>query len=190
MFAEDIGPRRMIAAAVGLSGCLLVIQPSFSAFGAVALLPLGTAFAFAAYVLVTRGLRGRLHPVAMRFQTGLFASVALIPVLWQADGTGWATLVPVWPRGIFWWHLFGVGFFAAVAHMMMTYALAMAPAATLAPLQYLEIVSAAILGFLVFDDFPDGLALVGIVVVIASGLYVIFREQVNTRSIHIPKTPV
>lgn len=179
MFGEQVGPRRLIASAVGFTGCLLVIQPSFAAFGAVALLPLGTAVTFAAYVLVTRGLRGRLHPVEMQFQTGVAATVMLVPLIWLSNGTGWDTLDPVWPEGVFWAYLFGVGFFATLAHMMMTYALAIAPAATLAPLHYLEIITAAVLGYYIFDDLPNGLALWGILVIMASGLYVVHRERVT-----------
>ena len=74
--------------------------------------------------------------------------------------------------------------------MMMTYALSMAPASTLAPLHYLEIVSAAILGYLFFSDFPNGLALLGVFIIIGSGVYVIHRERVNARTIHIPTTPI
>ncbi|MCF2904420.1 DMT family transporter [Octadecabacter sp. CECT 8868] len=190
MFGEIIGPRRLLAAAVGFAGCLLVIQPSFVAFGYVALLPLGTAFTFAAYVLSTRSLRGQLHPVEMQFQTGLAATLMIVPLLWFADGRGWDTFDPVWPQGIYWMLIFGVGFFATVAHMMMTYALSMAPAATLAPLHYLEIIMAALLGYLFFDDFPNGLALAGIFVIMASGLYVIHRERVNARRIELPSAPI
>jgi len=181
MFDEKVGPRRLIAALIGFSGCLLVIQPSFAAFGYVALLPLGTAVTFAAYVLVTRSLRGRMHAVEMQFQTGLIASLMLVPVIALAQGRGWASLDPVWPEEAYWALLFGVGFFATLAHMMMTYALTIAPAATLAPLHYLEIITAAILGYLIFDDIPNGLALWGIVVIMASGLYVVHRERITAR---------
>lgn len=183
MFDEQVGPRRLIASAVGFSGCMLVIQPSFAAFGYVALLPLGTAVTFAAYVLVTRGLRGRMHPVEMQFQTGVAATLMLVPLIWLADGTGWDTLDPVMPDGIFWVYLFGVGFFATIAHMMMTYALSIAPAATLAPLHYLEIIAAVALGYYIFGDIPNGLALWGIVIIMGSGLYVVHRERVTARDI-------
>jgi drug/metabolite transporter (DMT)-like permease len=180
---EDVGPRRVAAALVGFVGVLFVIQPSFSAFGAVALFPLGTAFGFAFYILVTRGLSRQVHPVTLQFYTGLIASVACLPVLALAQGTGFDLLDPVWPQGIAWTWLFGVGFFATVSHMMMTYALSWAPSATLAPLQYLELPVATLLGYLVFGDFPNTLTLTGITIIIGAGLYMIHRERVTARQL-------
>lgn len=178
---EDVGPRRVGAAIVGFIGVLFVIQPSFAAFGAVALFPLGTAVGFAFYILVTRGLSRRVHPVALQFHTGLIASLICLPVLMLAQGSGSPWVDPVWPDGIFWLWLFGVGFFAAVSHMMMTYALSFAPSATLAPMQYLELPVATLLGYMVFGDFPNTLTLTGIAIIIGAGLYMIHRERVTAR---------
>lgn len=189
-FGEDVGPRRIAAAGVGFCGVVLVIQPSFATFGAVALFPLGTAVCFAGYVLVTRGLRGHLHPVMMQFHTGTLASLMCLPVVWLANGTGNPMLDPVWPLGIYWLWLFGVGFFATIAHMMMTYALTFAPSSTLAPMQYFEIPVAAVLGLLVFSEFPNAMALAGIVLIIGAGLYMIHRERVNSRTLTRPRGPI
>lgn len=178
---EDVGPRRVGAAMVGFVGVLFVIQPSFVAFGVVALFPLGTAVGFAAYILVTRGLSRRLHPVSLQFHTGLIASLLCLPVLVAAEGSGSTLLDPVWPQGVAWLWLLGVGFFATLSHMMMTYALSLAPSATLAPLQYLELPVATLLGYLVFRDFPNTLTLTGIAIIIGAGLYMIHRERITAR---------
>ena len=180
---EDVGPRRVGAAMVGFVGVLFVIQPSFAAFGAVALFPLGTAVGFAFYILVTRGLSRRMHPVTLQFHTGLIASLMCLPVIILAQDTGSELLDPVWPKGIVWLWLLGVGFFATVSHMMMTYALSLAPSATLAPLQYLELPVATLLGFLVFGDFPNTLTLTGIAIIIGAGLYMIHRERFTARQL-------
>ena len=180
---EDVGPRRIAACFVGFVGVLFVIQPSFAAFGAVALIPLGTAVAFAFYILVTRGLSKRMHPVAMQFHTGLIASLFCLPVLLLAEGSGSDLLDPVWPEGIAWLWLFGAGFFATLSHMMMTYALSFAPSSTLAPLQYFELPVATLFGYLVFHDFPNALSLMGIAIIIGAGLYMIHRERVTSRQL-------
>lgn len=177
VMGDAVGPRRIAACAVGFAGCLLVIQPSLAAFGPVALWPLGTAASFALYMLLTRGLSPRVHPVPMQLHTSTLAFALCLPVLLWAEGTGRAELDPLWPEGWAWAWLAGVGVASAVAHMLMTVALRFAPSATLAPLNYLEIVVSVALGFLVFGDFPDPLTWAGIAVIVGSGLYVIHRER-------------
>jgi drug/metabolite transporter (DMT)-like permease len=181
LHGDPVGPRRIGASVIGFAGALLVIQPSLAAFGLVALWPLGTALFFALYMLVTRGLSTRLDPVPMQFHTSILAILFCLPVMWFADGSGIRTLDPVWPQGTAWVWLASVGAASAISHLIMTYALRMAPSATLAPLHYLEIISAVALGYLVFGDFPNAMTWVGIIVISASGLYVILHERQNLR---------
>lgn len=180
--AEEVGPRRLAACAVGFIGALLVIQPSFAAFGPVALFPLGTAVSFALYMLVTRALSRSLHPVPMQFHTALLAALICAPLLVLGTATGEPSTTFVLPQGIFWLWVFCVGLASTVSHMAMTYALKFAPSSTLAPLHYLEIVTATLFGYLVFGNFPNTLTLIGIGVIVASGLYVIHRERVTARA--------
>jgi drug/metabolite transporter (DMT)-like permease len=181
IFGDQVGPRRIAACAVGFGGALLVIQPSIQVFGLVALWPLGTAFFFAFYMLVTRSISAFMHPVAMQFHTSWAGLVMCLPVLVLAEGSGIGPLDPVWPAGLNWLWLAGVGFWAAVSHMAMTYALKFAPSATLAPLHYSEIVVAVALGYLIFGDFPNPLTWTGIAIIVASGLYIIHRERITAR---------
>lgn len=176
---EPVGPRRLIASVVGFAGVLLVIQPSFQRFGAVALWPLGTATAFAAYMLVTRQMAGRLHPVAVQFHTSWIAAlIAVVPLALYGQGA----FAPSMPGGVEWLWLVGVGVAAAVSHMLMTLAFGMAPTTLLAPLHYFELISAVLYGWLVWGDFPNALAWAGTAVVIGSGLYIIHREAVAARA--------
>lgn len=179
LFQDEVGPRRIMACVVGFAGSLLVIQPSLAAFGLVALYPLGTAFSFAAYMLVTRSLSRRMHPIPMQLHTATVAAAICLPVMVLSNGTGITTLDPVMPQGIAWVWVCGVGVASAIAHLMMTYALRMAPTSTLAPLHYLEIVSAVAFGYLIFSDFPNTLTWVGIGIIVASGLYIIWRERIT-----------
>ncbi|OYU19506.1 MAG: EamA family transporter [Rhodobacteraceae bacterium PARR1] len=181
IFGDEVGPRRIAASAVGFGGALLVIQPSVAAFGLVALWPLGTAFFFAFYMLVTRAMSTQIHPVTMQLHTSLAGIVIAVPIMVAFDGSGFAELDPVMPQGVNWLWLFGVGFWAAVSHMCMTYALKFAPSATLAPLHYSEIVAAVALGYLIFSDFPNAMTWAGILIIVSSGLYVIHRERMSAR---------
>jgi len=181
IFGDQVGPRRIAACGVGFLGAMLVIQPSLAVFGYVALWPLVTAFLFAFYMLVTRAMSTWMHPVTMQFHTSWTGVLLCLPVMILADGSGLRGLDPIWPEGWNWLWLFGVGFWAAVSHMSMTYALKYAPSATLAPLHYSEIVTAVILGYLIFGDFPNAMTWAGIAVIVASGLYIIHRERLAAR---------
>ena len=189
IFGDSIGPRRIAASVVGFLGAMLVIQPSLSAFGLVALYPLATAFSFAAYMLITRAISGQMHAVTQQLHTSIAGSLICLPVMALANTTHWPTLDPVMPQGLAWLWLFGVGFWAAASHMCMTMALKYAPAATLAPIHYLEIITAVALGYLVFSDFPNPLTWVGIVIIVASGLYIIRRERLTAAQIRAELPP-
>ena len=177
LLKEQIGPRRLGAAVVGFVGVVLVIQPSFAAFGAYALFPLATAVGFAGYMLSTRSISRHIHPVPMQFHTALIGSVLCLPVMIWGQFEAVTGLDPVWPQGIYWLWLFGVGVFATISHLLMTYALRFAPSTALAPLHYLEIVSAVLFGYLVFADFPNKMTLCGMFIIVGCGLYIFLREQ-------------
>lgn len=185
LFGDSIGPRRIAASVVGFGGALLVIQPSVAAFGWVALYPLGCAFAFAFYMLITRAASPLMHPVMMQVHTSWIGSVLCVAAMWVSDGSGNAMLDPVMPQGWAWLWLLGVGFWATVSHMCITYALKYAPSATLAPLHYTELISAVIFGYVIFADFPDRLTWVGIAIITGSGLYIIWRERQTARALPV-----
>ena len=174
---ETIGPRRVIACFVGFAGAMLVIKPSFSDLGVVALYPLGTAVSFALYMVLTRSMAQKLNPVTMQAYTAIAASCLLLPLLWWFDGTGVAAFDPVFPTGIAVWTLLAVGVLAGISHLMLSVALRLTPAGTIAPLQYLEIAGSVAVGYILFEDFPDALTWLGIAIVVSSGVYVFARER-------------
>ena len=187
LLGERVGPRRLAAAAAGFGGALLVIQPNFADFGAVALLPLVAALSFSIYVLVTRQMRG-MHPVAMQFHTAWVAVLIGVPAMAVAGaGLGWEPAqIDLRLPGAVWATLFVMGLAASVSHLSMTYALRFAPSSTLAPLGYLEIPVVTVMGFVVFADLPGAMAWTGIAVITGAGLYVIHRERVNARALTPP----
>ena len=89
----------------------------------------------------------------------------------------WDWFTPAAPTTNEWILLMVLGVLGTVAHLFMTWSLRYAPSATLAPMQYLEIPFATIIGWLVFRDFPNGLALLGICITMGAGLYIVFRER-------------
>ena len=187
IFGDPIGARRIYASAVGFAGALLVIQPSLQNYGLVALFPLGCALAFSFYEMATQAMSNRVHPVTMQLHTSIAGSLLCLPILWLAHGSGLAEFDPVMPDALNWLWLFGVGFWAAVSHLCMTVAMKYAPAATLAPLHYLELPMAVFLGFAIWGDFPNALTWAGIVLIVGSGLYIISHEHRSSQRHPMPQ---
>ena len=182
VLGEQVGPRRLIACIVGFIGTLLVIQPSFAQVGAPALLPLIVAVVFALFMLVTRQIAKETDPVSLQAVSGAIATVFLLPVLLLGSGAGIGQLSFVAPDMQTLCLMLGIGALGTVAHLLMTCSLRYAPSATLAPMQYLEIPVATVIGWMIFRDLPNGLAAVGILITIAAGLYIILHERANARS--------
>lgn len=177
ILGEAFGWRRMVAIAIGFLGALLIIKPSYEVFGAVALLPIGTACSFALYVILTRWLVRSVSPISMQFQTGVFGLLAMSVALLVGDAFAIDVLTPVWPSVTEWQLLALLGIVATTGHVLVVMAYSRASVAVLAPFQYLEIVSATTLGLWLFGDFPDPLTWVGIVIIVSSGLFVFYRER-------------
>lgn len=182
---EQVGLHRLSACAVGFIGTLLVIQPNFANVGAPALLPLVVAVVFAFFILVTRQVARECDPIALQTVSGFMASAVLVPlVLLVPEGYAELELSVPTPRDIT--LLLALGVLGTVAHLLMTWSLRFAPASTLAPMQYLEIPFATLIGWLIFRDLPNGLAAVGIAITIGAGLYVIHRERITAK---VPELP-
>ncbi|KAA0700360.1 DMT family transporter [Neorhizobium sp. P12A] len=174
---ETIGWRRYTACAVGFFGAILIIQPSFEQVGYVALLPIVSAVCIAISAMMNRALAQREDPWVMQFHMGLWGLFFCAVLLFLGHGSGSDVFDPVIPDATAHIWLLGVGISAAISGILGVYAYRAAPASTLAPLQYFEIVSATIFAWLVFGDFPDALKWTGIFIIIASGLYIIWRER-------------
>jgi len=186
IFGNPIGRARILASILGFGGALLIIQPSLDNYGLVALFPLGCALAFSFYEMATQAMSNRVHPVTMQLHTSIAGTILCLPILWLAQGTGWAEFDPVTPDALNWLWLFGVGFWAAVSHLSMTIAMKYAPASTLAPLHYLELPMAVFLGFAIWGDFPNSLTWAGIALISGSGLYTIRHEHVSAKAHPMP----
>ena len=177
VLGEDVGPRRLIACGVGFIGTLLVIQPSFVEVGWPALLPLFVAVNFAFFILLTRQVAKETDPIGLQAVSGVMATVVLVPAVWALQGSGLPGLAFVTPTVFEFWLLLSIGVLGTVAHLLMTWSLRFAPSTMLAPMQYLEIPVATVIGFIVFSDLPNRMATIGILITIGAGLYIILRER-------------
>ncbi|EIE51993.1 hypothetical protein C357_05927 [Citreicella sp. 357] len=180
---EEVGLRRLGACAVGFAGTLMVVQPAFQTFGWPALLPLGVAVNFSLFMIATRRMARDIDAISLQAVSGLMAVVIVGPVLLVMPAGVAAELAWVgFPEGTT-GLLLGMGVIGTFAHLLMTWSLRYAPGATLAPMQYLELPFAMVLGFVLFNELPNPLATVGICVIMAAGLFIFIRERATQRAL-------
>jgi drug/metabolite transporter (DMT)-like permease len=159
-----------LGAAVGFFGVLLIMRPGAG------LNPTGVALALvnagfaAAYALLSRTLAKTETTPALLFYT------ALVGVLAFGAALLWNGLGPL-PVGIDWLYLLNLGALATIGHVLFTSAYREAPASLLAPVNYMHLVWAGILGWLVFGHMPDALSMLGMGLVAAAGVAVALRSQ-------------
>lgn len=188
VLGETVGPRRWTAVVIGLAGAVIIIRPGSGLFGLVALLPITAAISYACYLIVTRRLKTSAPAISTHFFTAVVSAVAISIPLAIGMVTGLPLITPVAPSSGEWGLLAVVGLISTVSHFLIILAYNRAPASTLAPMTYFEIVGATILGYLVFGDFPDAWTWVGVAVIVSSGLYVVFRARRKQAQVPISRT--
>lgn len=170
---EHIGTLGWLAALSGFGGVLLIARPGGGLDPVGVALALGTACLAASYGLLSRVLAATESTLAMLFYTAVLGTVAfglLAPWHW---GGPQPSLLQVL--------LFvAVGACGAIGHFLFTAAHRDAPASTLAPLSYAQLVFAALLGWVVFGHIPDGPAIAGIAIVIGAGILVALKSRTAT----------
>jgi len=166
---ERLTPRRVALCLAGFPCVLLIVRPGFDGLGWDALFPLAAAFLFAIYFLLTRMASGQGSPLSMHVIAAVSGSVVL--ALWLYVGMAVPDSTQIaWPTsGPEWIAVASLGVISTIAHMAIIVAFARAPASVLAPLNYLEIVSATLLSFVVFGTLPDAWTVIGAVLIMAIG---------------------
>ena len=170
MLGEWVGPRRLIAIFAGFTGVLLVVRPGTAGFHPAMLLVMAAVVFYALYGIFTRILARHDSSNTTLVFSALPAALLMTPALpWF-----W-----VWPQtGMQWTVLAATGLFGLIGHLLLIRAHRHAPAAVLAPFVYGEIIWMVALGYLVFGDVPGLWTLAGGSIVVASGLYLWYRERV------------
>jgi drug/metabolite transporter (DMT)-like permease len=168
LLGETVRLRTWLATIAGFVGVLLIARPGGSLFGPGVAYALGAALSYAAYQILTRKLAASEHPMRLLFYTALLGTLAMLPVLpvyW--DGS--------WPTPTQSLLIISLGLYGGIGHFLLIRAFHETSASLLAPLIYTQLVWATLLGWLVFDHFPDLLTVVGMIVIGASGLSLAIR---------------
>ncbi|WP_199287273.1 DMT family transporter [Rhizobium chutanense] len=181
---ERVGWRRWVAIVVGFGGAMIVIQPSYEIFGLKALLPVACAFLFSLYLFLNRAIGEADSPLTMQTMAGIGGTVFMAAALFVGNGSGNADFAVSLPSsGLALALLLALGLISGYAHMLVVRAFRLAPLSLLAPFQYFEIISATVLGYALFNDFPSVSKWIGIFIIVASGLFIIWRERLQAQSL-------
>jgi drug/metabolite transporter (DMT)-like permease len=181
LLGEHVGWRRWTAIAVGFLGVVIALQPSSAMFQspAAAVSIIGTCF-FAFLLISGRSLRNTPDTVLVFWQN----------VMGVIIGFGFAYFDWVTPdlRDLAMLGLLGV--VAMTAHAMINRSLKLTDASVVAPLQYTLLFWAIVFGFLFFGDIPSVPMMIGALLIVASGLFIFFREtQLKKRDRVLPAVP-
>ena len=181
---DKVGWRRWMAIVVGFGGAMIVIQPSYEIFGLKALLPVFCAFLFSLYLFLNRAIGEADSPLTMQTMSGIGGTIFMAGAMFVGSSLGNADFTPSLPAS---WLglvlLLILGTISGYAHMLVVKAFRLAPLSLLAPFQYFEIISATVLGYALFGDFPNVSKWIGIAIIVASGLFIIWRERLQARSL-------
>ncbi len=163
LLGERITRLQWVAVAIGFIGVLFIVRPGGGMFHPVALLALGAAFSFSVYQIITRKLNHTDSSSTTNFISGLISALVtslLLPFFWKAPTLYFALLMVL------------LGISALVSHLLMTKAYQYAKPSTLAPFSYTQLLFAGLIGYIFFNQVPELLGLIGMLIVVAGGLLV------------------
>jgi S-adenosylmethionine uptake transporter len=168
LLGEKVGWRRWAAILVGFCGVLIILKPSSAALSLSSMFALVGSIAFAFAIILSRRLRGTSDTTL---------------VTWQTIGTllvGAVMTIGAWrtPSALDFGAMLLLGIVSCSAHLMITRALKLAPASTLAPLHYSLLLWAMIFGLAFFGDVPGPRILIGSAIVVLAGLFIFHRQKV------------
>ena len=197
---ERVGPRRWVAVALGLLGVIVMMRPGTGAFQLAALLPLVAAAAYATLHIITRRIGGTESAVTMAFYIQMtFLTVSAAIGLGVGDGRFAGTGDPsldfllrawVWPDPGDYALLALIGVTSAGGGFLISQAYRVAEAALAAPFEYLAMPLAIFWGVVVFGDWPDAVAWIGMALIMTGGLYLFWRETLLARRARAARAPV
>jgi drug/metabolite transporter (DMT)-like permease len=163
LLGERVKLSMWIAVLTGFFGVLIVMRPGFAEVDGYALLALVTGTTFALVLLVTRMLAVAAPPTVTATWTATIGILVLslaLPYIWVTPSVEQLLVLAV------------LSILAATSQLMTMHAFSKAGAAVLAPFGYSEIVTATAVGFVMFADLPDAVTWAGILVIVASGIYI------------------
>ena len=176
---ERVSPRIWSVMALAFAGTLLVLRPSLAMLGWAALLPVGSAFGMAVLMIANRAVAGSTSALAAQ----MLAATICAPILWFAalllDRSGVPALHIGTPSTALLLRIAGLAVLATVGHLLVYLATTRSSAARIAPTNYVQILFAVALGWIIFGDRPDLPSLAGMAMIIAAGLWLFQPDRIR-----------
>jgi drug/metabolite transporter (DMT)-like permease len=174
VLGEWVGWRRLVAILIGFSGILIAVRPGLAGVHPAVLYAIAAMLAYAIFMLATRYLSAYDPPLVTLFYSMLVGTFFGAPVAFA----NW-----VWPTDLPTWLLLGsLGILGGGGHWLFIHAYRLAPASSITPFLYTQLLSMIALGYLVFGDVPDLWTLAGALVIVGSGVYLFHRERITATS--------
>ncbi len=171
LLGEPVGWGRLIAVTVGLVGVLMITGPNFEHIGWQASFPALAALCFSGSALLTRRWAALANVFVFQLVASATALALAVAALIAADILNVAALAPHLPTLSEAGLLLGIGVGATVTNLLLTQALRITPVSVIGPFLYLEIVGAALLGYLFFQETPEIGTVLGALLVVSAGAY-------------------
>ncbi len=169
---EKVGPRRWAAVAVGFVGALIIIQPGGAGYHWAMLLVVANMIMFSIYQILTRKIAADDSPETTITYTAMVGAVAA--------GLFFLVEPGVWPISFWHWLLyFLLGVLGGFGQYFVVKAFQYSLASVVAPITYVQLVVSGLFGYLIFAEIPDLWTWIGSAVVVASGLYITYRERLR-----------
>ncbi|WP_169569040.1 DMT family transporter [Sneathiella limimaris] len=168
LLGEKVSFRRWTAVLIGFCGALIILRPGLGVVHPAMFLVVCMSVFYASYQIATRKLAGVDSSYTTIFYTALVGTIVMsciAPFFWvQPDLFGWGMLIVI-------------GLIGGVSHFIIILAFNYTAASTVAPFSYTQLISAAIIGYFAFGDLPDEFTILGAVIIVCSGLYILYRER-------------
>ncbi len=174
ILGEKVGIHRWLAVVAGFAGMLFVVRPGEGMLESGSFYMLIAAVLISFTTIIIRHLSARDDPVCITLYftlTGIVVSAIGIVMF------GWKS-----PPPSDWFFLISIGLFGGLAQFLMTLSYRHSEIAIVAPLKYLSIAFGGVLAYFIWTEIPDFQSLMGILIIVASGLYTLHREILHRRT--------
>jgi drug/metabolite transporter (DMT)-like permease len=175
LLGEHVGWRRWLAVVAGFAGVLMILRPGTGTLSPAALSVLFAALCYACLAITARKLADTESTFGLSVY--VIAGPMTISGLLSIDGD-WKA-----PDTVGWTLFLAAGACSVIAWIGLVGGYRRAPPSVLAPFEYTALIAGAVAGYLIWDEVPDRWVIAGAMIIIASGLYIVYREVGTAASV-------